>query len=57
MTLHPLVLGLIQNLPPPGSIWPKAKRAQWLLLAERCLDLLYEEDKATAQHQPAADEG
>jgi hypothetical protein len=48
--LQPLILGLVESLPPPGTIWPREKRAQWITVAACCLDLIYHDDPS---EQPA----
>lgn len=47
---HPFIAGLVQTLPKPGAIWPKAARAKWTKAAEAAFDLIYiddEEDKGS----------
>ncbi|RWC13944.1 MAG: hypothetical protein EOS51_20360 [Mesorhizobium sp.] len=43
-TLDPIIKGLIDRLPPPGTDWPKAKRKLWLQILENSFDLVYEDD-------------
>jgi Family of unknown function (DUF5343) len=40
--LHPFVRGLIESLPPSGSVWPDAKRKEWLDAAAHSFNLMYE---------------
>lgn len=42
--LDPLIRGLLDRLPPPGSTWPEAKRKDWLATLEANLDLVYPDD-------------
>lgn len=39
---HPFVIGLLQSLPPVGSKWSDAKRADWLNAAEAAFNMIYE---------------
>jgi hypothetical protein len=43
-SLDPIIKGLIDRLPPPGTTWSKAKRKLWLQILENSFDLVYEED-------------
>lgn len=49
--LHPFVLGLLETLPNPGSLWPVAERQLWLETASHIFGLIYK-DKA---EQPATE--
>jgi hypothetical protein len=40
--LHPLIQGLLQELPQPGSKWSRAKHDAWLALAKAAFGILYE---------------
>jgi hypothetical protein len=42
--LHPLIQGLIQTLPPPGSEFAQKDRAKWLQAADSVLQVLYKEE-------------
>lgn len=42
--LHPLLVGLIDTLPEPGTPWPASRRAKWLQTAVNIFDLVYEDD-------------
>lgn len=44
---HPLLRGLLRDLPPAHSTWPKEQRHEWLALAASIFDVLYEESKET----------
>ncbi len=49
--------GLFALLPPPGSIWPKERREQWLAAAAAILGLIYDRpDSACAARPPATTE-
>lgn len=40
---HPLLRGLLRDVPPAHSVWPKAQQEQWLKLAASIFTVLYEE--------------
>jgi hypothetical protein len=40
---HPLLRGLLRDVPPAHSVWPKAQQEQWLTLAASIFAVLYEE--------------
>ncbi|HEV7252666.1 MAG TPA: hypothetical protein VGN97_06160 [Mesorhizobium sp.] len=44
--LDPIIKGLIDRLPRPGTKWDKAKRKLWLQILENSFDLVYEDDAA-----------
>jgi len=46
--LHPLIQGLIQELPPPNAAFPKSKQEDWLELARVTFRLIYKADEAPA---------
>jgi hypothetical protein len=50
--VHPLVLGLIQSLPPPGTRWSPEQRARWLKVAEHCVALLYHDTPEQRSRTP-----
>lgn len=39
-----LVQGLVEQLPPAGSIWPEEQRAKWLELAGQVFNVVYRGD-------------
>jgi len=39
--LDPMILGLVQRLPPVDSEWPEAKREAWLAAAQATFNVLY----------------
>lgn len=39
--LHPLITGLVKELPEPGTVWDEDGRAQWLATAKAVLGLIY----------------
>ncbi|MCU1500561.1 MAG: hypothetical protein JWM47_4514 [Acidimicrobiales bacterium] len=39
----PMMRGLIQSLPPLGTVWPTEKREAWAKLALAIFDQLYED--------------
>lgn len=45
-SLHPLIHGLVQELPPPGSPFPAAKQRDWLEAAQAALRLIYNAGEA-----------
>lgn len=49
---HPLIKGLFQELPPPGSKWPKEKHDAWLELAKVAFRMIY---AIEAPEQPPQD--
>lgn len=42
--LHPLILGLIERLPPADSVWPPQEREKWLRLAESIFSMMYSDE-------------
>lgn len=40
---HPLITGLIQALPAPGTEWDDEGRTRWLNAAKSIIDLLYKQ--------------
>lgn len=42
--LHPLILGLIERLPPSDSVWPTQEREKWMRLAESIFSMMYKDD-------------
>lgn len=42
--LDPIIKGLIDRLPKPGTRWEKSKRKLWLQILENSFDLVYEDD-------------
>lgn len=44
--LHPLIQGLIMELPPPNAAFPKTKQEDWLELARVTFRLIYKADDA-----------
>lgn len=52
--VHPLIVGMVQILPPAGVIWPKEKRAQWIAAITSCLELLYNDEPVDRQQARAA---
>ncbi len=45
--LHPLIRGLVEELPPPDSHWPEQMRRRWLDAARSILGLLYDDEPVT----------
>lgn len=39
--LHPFIVGLLETLPPPGTQWTMAERADWLQTASSIFKLIY----------------
>jgi len=50
--LHPFIAGLIQTLPPAGSVWAPAKREAWLRAAAAAFDVIYEAPTAARDDLP-----
>lgn len=42
---HPLIRGLFQELPPPGSVWAKDKHDAWIELAKVAFRMIYTIDE------------
>lgn len=58
MDAHPLIDGLIRELPAPGEAFPQARRKAWLACAAAIFDLIYTEPQGGLVHTaPAASEG
>ena len=43
-TQHPFILGLLQTLPEPDTVWAIEGRVAWLKAAATCFDLIYRGD-------------
>ena len=41
---HPFIVGLLDTLPAPVTVWPKPDRQKWLQTAENIFSLIYEDD-------------
>ncbi|MDJ0941917.1 MAG: hypothetical protein QNJ30_00505 [Kiloniellales bacterium] len=48
--LDPVIKGLIDKLPRPGSIWPEKERALWLQILENSFKLVYDEEAEPKGH-------
>lgn len=44
--IHPLIAGIIRELPKPGEVMPTRRKNQWMTAFEGILDLLYPEQLA-----------
>lgn len=42
--LHPFVMGLLQELPVPGTYWPPERRQLWLATATSIFQMIYTEE-------------
>ena len=51
---HPLIRGLMQELPKPGESWDEDDRKAWLSTLEANLKLIYPTAKQPGQSQPHA---
>lgn len=38
---HDFIVGLVQELPEPGAVWPAERRQKWIAVAETIFGLLY----------------
>jgi hypothetical protein len=47
--LHPLVVGLIRELPEPDTAWSDEWREKWLAVAKLVLDMLYKQPETAAR--------
>jgi Family of unknown function (DUF5343) len=47
--VHPLILGLIRELPPPGEVFPDAMQKNWLDIAQGAFKLIYPASTASSQ--------
>lgn len=45
--LHPIIEGLLGELPPPGTVFPVEARKLWLQVLELVLKLIYPEHAET----------
>lgn len=50
--LDPIIKGLIDRLPKPGSRWEKSKRKLWLQILENSFDLVYEDMENQSEGEP-----
>lgn len=41
---HPFIVGLLDSLPPVGTVWPEGKREAWITAAKAVFDMIYEAD-------------
>ena len=48
--LDPVIAGLIDKLPKPGSIWPIEQRKLWLLILENSFQLVYKESPSIEKY-------
>ena len=48
--LHPFIVGLLDTLPEPASVWPKPDRQKWLQTAENIFSLIYQDEGETEGH-------
>lgn len=55
--LHPLIQGLIQELPSPNGAFPKTKQEDWLELARVTFRLIYKSDGSPAAASAREDAG
>jgi hypothetical protein len=55
--LHPLIQGLIQELPSPNGAFPKSKQEDWLELARVTFRLIYKTDGGPAPASAGEDDG
>lgn len=46
----PLIRGMMNRLPKPGTVWPKPERKAWLATLEANFELIYDEAE---QEKPA----
>jgi hypothetical protein len=37
----PLIIDVLKRLPPPGTVWPEARRKVWLRLIEESFEIVY----------------
>ena len=42
--LHPFIVGLLDTLPPPATVWSKQDRQKWLQAAENIFSLIYQDE-------------
>lgn len=52
---HPLIEGLIQELPPVGAAFPQAKQEDWLQLAKVTFRMIYRTDEGPRHHDEEPD--
>ncbi|MCY3602224.1 MAG: hypothetical protein OXH12_04005 [Chloroflexi bacterium] len=50
--LHPLIRGLVQTLPDPGSMWSETERDQWLAAAKANFALIYKVERPALPSPP-----
>jgi hypothetical protein len=53
--IHPLIVGLIEMLPPPDTVWPINEQEKWLEAAKSIIDLLYHETSYDNQTSSPSD--
>lgn len=45
-TIDPVLIRLVERLPPVGAVWPIAERARWLRAFAASLELIYDPDSS-----------
>lgn len=55
--LHPLIAGLLRELPAPGSAFARERREAWLQIAATAFDLIYLEDSGSTLAPGSGDVG
>ncbi len=48
--LHAFIVGLLDTLPPPATVWPKQYRQKWLQTAENIFSLIYQDEGEPEEH-------
>jgi hypothetical protein len=47
--VDPIVAGLLDHMPRPGSVWPAAQRKQFIALLEGAFELIYKDGTGVSQ--------
>lgn len=53
--IHPLILGLLRELPPPGAAFSVERQKHWLEIAQSAFSLIYGESQESEGHEAPVD--
>src|SRR2546421_550330 len=55
LPVHPLIAGLLRELPRPGDEFPREKQEDWIAIAKATFRLIYRSNEVAPNSSPAAD--